>query len=123
MRPIRFFKRIAMFIAFFVLMAAEIGLAQDAKKYNSELIVEFKNFTEEKVLPSLNQSFNEKKGAKVVGYCPYQDLVIFQYNTSVYPTAEDLLVSFEKMGYTVYIKFDMNRDIMIKECKSEFKKL
>ena len=102
------------------------SIAQNVERKDeriSEAVVELKNFSEEKMLPSLNHLLNKNSGIKLQGYCLGQDLVVFNYDKIKFNSAKEVAILLEDNGYNVYLKENMTYSEVIANCKSPYKKI
>ncbi len=95
---------------------------QNRLERNDAAVIELKNFSEEKMLPVLNQLLNKNSGLKIQGYCLGQDLVVFTFDEKKFATSKDVSIFLEDNGYIAYLKENMNSLDVIANCKSPYKK-
>lgn len=89
----------------------------------NEAVMELKNFSEEKMLPSLNHILNNNSGLKIQGYCLGQDLVVFTFDEKKFTSPNDVSIFLEDKGYIAYLKENMSAIEVIANCKSPYKKI
>ena len=96
--------------------------AQSLPERNVDAVIELKNFSEEKMLPALNQLLKKNSGLKIQGYCLGQDLVVFTFDEKKFTSSKDVSIFLEDNGYIAYLKENMNSSEVIANCKSPYKK-
>lgn len=88
-----------------------------------EAVIEVRNFTEEKMLPALNQLLKDEGAVEISGYCIGQDLVVFSYDNKEFNSSQDVVIFLQDKGYIAYLKENMTPEQVISVCKSPFKKI
>lgn len=105
----------------FMLCFRQTAVAQDDRI--SRVVLEIQDFSEQKTIPMLVPVLAHQKGLTLQTYCPDQDLVIVQYDRSLFADETQVASFLENNGLVVYVKVGITPDAALKQCVNGWVKL
>lgn len=113
-----FYKNLA--LALLLNLSSKYSSGQVQSKLTSEIVVEIKNFSVNKILPSINEIIKEHPSFNVQSYCPGQDLVVLKYDPQIFALPNELANLLEDKGLIVYLKEGLTSNEVSLNCKTKY---
>jgi len=101
-------------------LSSNFSFGQVQSKLSSEAVVEIKNFSVNKILPSINEIIKEHPGFIVQSYCPGMDLVVLKYDPQKFALPSELANLLEDKGLIVYLKEGLTSNEVSLNCKTKY---